>query len=165
MNSHRNVAWREARNFRDGSRIHVFQIKNDDLAIERFEPQHHRREAVQVDAPVGRRLPLGPVWKCFELFQREQPREETAFADDVRSRYVMGDAVNPRPQGATAIEALKAPPQLKMNVLGKIAALFRIGFVSSSEAIEGGSESIYRLPVQGILIRWSRRDCFAPAPG
>jgi hypothetical protein len=60
---------------------------------------------------------------------------------------MMGNAVNPRPKGASAIVPLKTPPQLEMNVLAQIAALFRIRFVGSCEPFERRSELIYRITI------------------
>ena len=72
----------------------------------------------------------------------------------------MGDAVSPGAEGAAAIVALKAPPQLKMNVLAQVAALFGVGFVGAGEAVEGGAELIDRVPVQAILIGLAVRNGF-----
>jgi hypothetical protein len=49
---------------------------------------------------------------------------------------MVSDAVDPRPQGAAAIVLLKTPPQLKMNILAQVAALFGVSFVSPREPFE-----------------------------
>ena len=48
----------------------------------------------------------------------------------------MGNAVDPGPQGTAGIIPLKTPPQLEMNVLAQIAALFRVSFVGAREPFE-----------------------------
>ena len=40
-------------------------------------------------------------------------------------RYVVGDAIHPGAQGTAGIEALEAPPELKVNLLKQVAAFFR----------------------------------------
>jgi len=50
---------------------------------------------------------------------------------------MVSDAVDPRPQGAAAIVLTETPPQLKMNVLAQVAALFRVRFVSPREPFDG----------------------------
>ena len=60
---------------------------------------------------------------------------------------MMGNAVNPRPQGAAAIVSLKTPPQLEVNILAQIAALLRISFVGPREPFERRSELIHRIAI------------------
>jgi hypothetical protein len=69
------------------------------------------------------------VRKRFELFQCDETRTDAALTDDVRGCHVVGNAVDPRPEGTAAIVRLKTPPQLEMNVLAQVAALFRVSFV------------------------------------
>lgn len=71
---------------------------------------------------------------------------------------MMSDAVDPRPQGAAAIVLLKAPPHLKMNILGEVAPLFQISFVGPREPFECGSELFHGLPVEVILARLPSQD-------
>jgi hypothetical protein len=49
---------------------------------------------------------------------------------------MMSDAVDPRPQRAAAIVLLETPPQLKINILAQVPALFRVSFVSPREPFE-----------------------------
>jgi hypothetical protein len=49
---------------------------------------------------------------------------------------VVGNAVDPRPEGTAAIVPQKTPPQLEMNVLAQVAALFRVSFVGPREPVE-----------------------------
>ena len=48
----------------------------------------------------------------------------------------MGNAIDPGPQGTAGIVPLETPPQLKMNVLAQVAALFRIRFVGARKPFE-----------------------------
>jgi hypothetical protein len=71
---------------------------------------------------------------------------------------MVGNAVDPRPEGTAAIVPLKTPPQLEMNILAEVAALFQVSFIGPREPVERRSELIQRVPIEGILIRLSGRD-------
>jgi hypothetical protein len=53
VNSHGDVAGGQSGNFSDGRGVQFFEIANDDLAVERFELLNERRQAFQIDLPVG----------------------------------------------------------------------------------------------------------------
>ena len=61
---------------------------------------------------------------------------------------MVGNAVNPRSEGTAAIVPLETPPQLAMNVLAQVAALFRVSLIGPGEPFERRSElttaSLYR---------------------
>jgi hypothetical protein len=136
MNPHCNIRRRQTRDLANGCRIHVFEIRDDDLAIERFEPLNQGREPVQIYAPVNGGRTLGLVREHFELFQAYESRKDTVLTNYIGGRDVVSNAVDPRSQGTAAIVPLKTPPQLKMNVLAQVAALFRVSFVSPREPFE-----------------------------
>jgi hypothetical protein len=71
----------------------------------------------------------------------------------MRGSHMVGDAVDPSPQGAAGIVVQKAPPQLKMDVLDQVPPLVGIGFVGPGEPREWRSVAFRRLPIQGILLR------------
>ena len=60
---------------------------------------------------------------------------------------MVSNAVNPSPQGATAIVPLKTPPQLEVNTLAQVASLLRVGFIGSCEPLERRSELIRRVVI------------------
>jgi hypothetical protein len=70
---------------------------------------------------------------------------------------MVSNAVDPRPQGTAGIVLLKAPPQLKKNVLAQVAAFLRVGLVGTHEPFKWGTELLHRLPVQFVLMRASGR--------
>jgi hypothetical protein len=49
-----------------------------------------------------------------------------------------------------------------MNVLGQVAALFRVSFISPREPFDGRAEFIDRIPVQVILTRLPGRNGLIP---
>jgi hypothetical protein len=49
---------------------------------------------------------------------------------------MVSDPIGPGPQGTPSIVPLETPPQLKMNVLAQVAALFWVSFVGAREPIE-----------------------------
>jgi len=61
MNSHGNIRRRQTRDLADRCRIHVVEIRDDDLAIERFETLNQAREPVQIQAPVRSKRTLDSV--------------------------------------------------------------------------------------------------------
>jgi len=158
MNPNSHVPWRQSRDFSDGCRIQVFEIADDDLAIERFESLNQGRKPVQIRPLVRRLRPFRFVRESLEFFQRYEARKDAALTDNVRRRHMVGNAVDPCPQGAAAIVPLKTPPQLEVNILAQVAAFVRIRFVGPREPFERRSEAIRRIGVQRILIRVPRRD-------
>jgi hypothetical protein len=46
------------------------------------------------------------------------------------------DTIRPGPHGTAGIEPLETPPQLEMNVLAQVAALFRVSLVGAREPFE-----------------------------
>jgi hypothetical protein len=61
---------------------------------------------------------------------------------------MVGHAINPGPQGTAGIVPLETPPQLKMNVLAQVLALFRVSLVGarslSSEEPYLSAASLYK---------------------
>ena len=70
---------------------------------------------------------------------------------------MVGNAVDPRPQGTAGIVPLKAPPHLKMNVLAQVAAFFRVAFVGAYQPFERRAELLHCLAIQLVLTRSFRR--------
>ena len=155
---HGHVCRRQPRDFSDGRRVHIFEIGDDDLAVERLESLNQRRQPLQIHALVRGELALVFVGKHFEFFQAHEIRKDPALAKDVRRGDMVGNAVDPGPRGTAGIEALKTPPQLKMNLLDQVAALFRVDLVRPREPFERGTVFVRRVPVQVILARLSVQD-------
>ena len=55
MNPHGHIPGRQARDLANGCRVHVFEIRDDDLAIERLEPLNQCRQPVQIQCAGPRR--------------------------------------------------------------------------------------------------------------
>lgn len=125
---HGHVPRRQTRDFADGHRVHVFEIRDDDLAIERFELLDQPGQAVEIETPVRGGFVFGG--KHVEIFQSHQIFEDAALAKDVRRGDMVGNAIDPGPQRTAGVELLKAAPQLKMNLLVQVTALFRVSLVS-----------------------------------
>lgn len=86
---------------------------------------------------------------------------------NIKNPYYMGccdvvsNAVAPGSQGAAAVVLIKTPPQLKMDILAQVAALFRVGFVGGRKPFESGAPSFYGGFVKFIRTRSYRRDRLA----
>lgn len=72
MDSHGYRRWREARNFANRGGIHVFEIRDDHLPVERLEFLYPPGEAIQINTLV---LLCGQVWDGFQIFETDQSRE------------------------------------------------------------------------------------------
>jgi hypothetical protein len=57
---------------------------------------------------------------------------------------IVGDAVDPGAEGATAVEGLKAAPEGDVNLLEQIEAGFGVGLPGAGEALEGGAVEVER---------------------
>jgi hypothetical protein len=117
VDPHRHVRGRQARDLSDGHRVHVFEIRDDDLAIQRLELLNQHRHPFQVDSLVRSNLALGHVREHIEFFQTDERRKIPVLTHDIRSSNIVNNAVDPGPERAAGIVPLKTPPQLKMNVL------------------------------------------------
>jgi hypothetical protein len=148
---HGYVRWRKAGDFCNRHCIHVFQIRDDHLAVERFELSNQCRQTIQIEALV--RVVRIFFGNLFELFQRYKILKNPALAHDMRRGDMMSNAIDPGAQGTTRIEPVEAPPQLKMNFLDEVASLFRIHLVSARQPIERGAELVRRFLVPFILAR------------
>jgi len=68
---------------------------------------------------------------------------------------MVGNAIDPGPRRATRVEPLVTSPQLKMNLLDQVAALFRVSLVRPRQPFERAAVFVRRIPVQVILARLS----------
>src|ERR1700722_14621411 len=71
---------------------------------------------------------------------------------------MVGNAIDPGPQRTAGIVPLETPPQLKMDALAEVAALFRVSLVGAGKPFEGRSVLFRRVPVQVILARRAGRN-------
>src|ERR1035438_9917365 len=69
-----DVARRQAGDLADGRRIHALQIREDDLAIQRLQSVHQRKQAAErlLASGVRRRR----AWHLVQLFQAEEHTSE-----------------------------------------------------------------------------------------
>jgi hypothetical protein len=100
--------------------------------------------------------------KQIEFLNAHELRKNTPFAQDVRNGNMVGDAIDPCPFRTTPIESLKTSPQLKVNLLGEVATLVRVGLIGAREPFERGTVLVRRVPVEVILTCLSGRDDYVP---
>lgn len=62
----------------------------------------------------------------------------------------MGDAIDPRPQGAAPIERRQTPPNREVDVLEQIPAFVGIGFVSVREPLDRGAKRVENLMIEDL---------------
>jgi hypothetical protein len=68
----------------------------------------------------------------LQFFQADQRlRVGAALPDDVGRCRVVRDPVDPGTQRALLIPACKTPPKGEVNFLAQVAALIRIGFITT----------------------------------
>ena len=111
-------------------------MRNHDLPVQWFElpdefPELLERPLV-IDirfASLARRGPL-------DLFQTHKARVFPALAVHVGNGDVVGHAKGPRLQGASSVENFEALPELEVDVLPQIVALFRVCFISGGQPVE-----------------------------
>jgi hypothetical protein len=69
---HSHVSRRQPGYFSDRHRVHILEIRNDDLTIEWFELLNQCRQPIQIDAPIGGVLASRHFGKNLEFFQAHQ---------------------------------------------------------------------------------------------
>src|SRR5438477_10227806 len=109
------------------------------------------KEAFEIHAIVRFALGAAIVRYRVHVFQiPQEPGVCPALANDVRSRYVVCDAIDPGTQRTSRLETFKAKPQSQVNLLQKISTLFRIEFISSDEPVQSVAVHAGRLPVEAV---------------
>lgn len=156
MYPHGHIRGRQPRDFSDGHRVHIFQIGNDDLTVERLELLNQPRQPLQIDALM--RVARIFFRKLFEFFQIHEILKRLPLPNHVRRGDMVRHAIDPRSQRTAGIERPKAPPQLKMNFLEQVAPFFRIHLVSAREPFERAAQLIRRVFVQVVLARLADQD-------
>jgi hypothetical protein len=146
------VVWGQAGDFRDGCGVHVFQVGDDDLAIEGLEAVNQGEQAPAIDGLIGGQVRGGVVREGFQVFQADEGGPGAALAEDVRDGYVVGDAMGPGPEGTAGFVLLQAPPELEVDLLGEVAALVGVGFVGGGDAGQGWAVLLGGFLVEGVLI-------------
>lgn len=106
------------------------------MAVKRFELLNHCREPVQIKPPIRGRRISSFVRERFELFKTHKLRIDAALSNDMGRADMVSNSVSPRSQGTAGVVAPKAPPQLKVNVLAQVAALFLVRFVGLGQPFE-----------------------------
>src|ERR1700733_3299703 len=88
---HRHVRGGQPRNFSECSRVHVFEIRDDDLSVERFELLNQRRKTIQIYPPVRvvRVLPRN----LFQFFETHEILKNLALANHVRGGDMVRHAI------------------------------------------------------------------------
>jgi len=87
-------------------------------------------------------------------------QSRTPLPENVRSAYVVGDPINPRPQRTTLIESFEASPQPDVDFLQQVAPGFCIGFIGPCQSFKRGPIDLRGLPINPVLVgAFSRHGC------
>ena len=78
-----DVAGREASDVADGRGVHVFQIEQDDLSIERLERVDQAEDSLHGALAIGLDLIQAVVGQRRHLIETDQCRSVSAAADDL----------------------------------------------------------------------------------
>ena len=152
MNLASYVYRRNFHDFSDRGGIEVLQIQQHDLPIGRIQLMDQLKEAFDIHAIV--RFALGAAIVRYRVHVFQTPQEPgvcPVLANDVRSRYVVCDAIDPGTQGTSRLETFKAKPQSQVNLLQKVSTLFKIEFVGSDESVKSAAVSCGRLLIEFVL--------------
>jgi len=140
VNLHSDIGRREPRNLGDGGRVHLFEIRNDDLPVQGLELPDEVGELPERPLAIDVRLASLAGSGLLDLFEAHESHVFPALAVHVGNSGVVSDAKRPRLQRAAAVKKLEASPELKVDVLPEVVALFGVGFVSGGQTIEGAAE-------------------------
>jgi hypothetical protein len=130
VNLSSDVAGRDPGHLRYLSRRLTFEVKQDDLAIQRFELVNQIQKDGYREPAIDLGLGINQGNSSFESLQIHQPRGQAAAPHHVGSSHVVSDPVHPRLQTATAVKRLEAYPKLQVHFLKEISLLIRIGLIA-----------------------------------
>src|ERR1035437_1311621 len=136
MNFHSDIGRRKPSNFRDGGRVHVLQMRNHDLPVQRFELPDEPRELLQRSLAIDVRLAILARRGPLDLFEPHKSRVLPALPVHVRNSGVVSHPKRPRLQRAPSVKNLEASPELKVDILPEIVTLFRVCFVSGGQPVQ-----------------------------
>ena len=149
MNSHRHVRRRKSGDLRDRSRVHIFEIRDYDLAIQWFESLDQPVEALQIQLPIGR---VVLVRQLLEFFEADQCCKPAALPNYIRRGGVVRHTVDPRTQRTAPVKSRETPPDLKMDVLQQIPPLLSVGLIRSCQAFQRRAKLVRRGLIEMVLI-------------
>jgi len=156
MNLNPHVAGRETHNFSDRSRIHVFQIKKHQFAIQRLEAMDELKQPLESQSFL--RIPpvIALIRRGFDFFQTHQASEsQPPLPNDIRCCRVVRHTIRPGSQRTPPVEEFEAAPQSEMNFLNEIAALVPIGLISVGKPVEGRAERCRCFAIEVVLAHTS----------
>src|SRR5262245_44607357 len=143
----------QAGDLRDRRSIEVFQIKEHDRAIGRFQPMDQPHQFFQRHLLICEALVIGFVRRYFDIFESNQTAQFcTVLPDDISHRGIVSDAINPCSKRTARLITIETSPHSEVNFLEQVSPLFRVGFVHASETAEGGAVSGRNFAVQAIPI-------------
>lgn len=93
MDAHGNIGGRQPSNLSDFGSVQIFEIADDDLAVERLELLDQGSEAIEVPAFADTSWLVGHL---FQLLQANQGTKYEALLKDMRSANVVSDSIDPR---------------------------------------------------------------------
>jgi len=149
---HRDIRRRKSGDFADRAGVHLFEIANDDLPVDRLQPLDQRRKAFERLRLAGGEFDVVAARHGFDVLNVHQPVPEAALANHVAGGYVMSHAVDPGSQRTSLVEIGEAAPEMKMDFLQQIAARLGIKLIRPRQPVERGAVSQCSLLVQRILI-------------
>ena len=148
MNLNPHVAGRKTHNFSDRRRIHVFQVKKHQFAIQRPEAMDQLKQPFESQSFLRIPLVVALIRHGFDFFQTHQASgSQSPLPDHMRCRCVVRHTIRPGSQRTSPVEPFEAAPQREMNFLNEIAALVRIGLISVRKPVEGRAERCRRLAI------------------
>lgn len=150
MHLHRDGATGDADDVGRVRRFEAVEVRQHHLPIDGIEPLNQTVESRQDPLAIQHLVDgrTGHGWFGGQRVERhELLTAEAEGTGDVRGRGVVGDAVDPRAQRTSPVEAVEAPPDREMDVLAQIPTLVLIGLVGTRQPIERRPELIDGIPV------------------
>lgn len=148
-----DIARREAGDIANRGGVLTFQVKQNDLSIERSQRAYQGENPLHRPIATCLSLAVALTWHRRELIEADQRRRTRPSPSDLRCGGVVSHAVRPGPERTTAIELGKAPPQGDVNVLQQVTSAVGVGLVCACQPLEGRAKRCVGLLVEvgGIL--------------
>ncbi|HTZ95899.1 MAG TPA: hypothetical protein VMB18_05850 [Terriglobales bacterium] len=98
----------QTRGFADAGCGFAFQIQQNNLAVQRFEPIDQFQKRRDRELLIGVESPILVTREMLHGLQVDKPGRNSAAADNVIGGYIMRDAIHPSAQAAALVKTFQA---------------------------------------------------------
>jgi hypothetical protein len=133
---HPDIRERKARYLGNSGCIHLLQVGQHDLTVQRFQLLNELEQLLERPTLVDIRLTISTCECLVYIFKTYEKHTIAALSVYVGDRRIVRNAKGPGLQRTPSIESPEAPPKLKVDLLPQIVALLPVAFIPGSQPVE-----------------------------